>query len=238
MTDPLFWLVLSLLFVTISLTIVLAVAIPTLKELARAARSAEKLFDTLRREFPPTLQAIRMTGIEISDLTDDLSEGVQSAGNVVKQVDQGLSNVRKQAQKVNSGTRSVVAGIKAAWKTFNRPQKSVAQRRSPDRLPPPSRPELELSAGNSDVSRRLPTETSLNPTELETATESGNRRGADKINGSNSTPAIAPSEPHSPLPALARQHRTPATPSSNPDSKVDEPQNVLREEAIEDDWEP
>lgn len=146
MTDPLFWLVLSLLFVTASLTIVLAVAIPTLRELSRAARSAEKLFDTLRREFPPTLEAIRLTGMEISDLTDDVSEGVQSAGNVVKQVDESLSNVRKQAQKVQSGTRSVMVGIKVAWRTFMRSQKPSSQRRSVDRLPPP-RPEFEIRNG-------------------------------------------------------------------------------------------
>jgi uncharacterized protein YoxC len=145
-TDPLFWLVLSLLFVTASLTIVLAVAIPTLRELSRAARSAEKLFDTLRREFPPTLEAIRLTGMEISDLTEDVSEGVQSAGNVVKQVDESLSNVRKQAQKVQSGTRSVMVGIRVAWRTFMRSQKPSSPRRSVDRLPPP-RPEFEIRNG-------------------------------------------------------------------------------------------
>lgn len=139
MTDPLFWLVLSLLFVTASLTIALVVAIPTLRELGRAARSAEKLFDTLRREFPPTLEAIRLTGLEISDLTDDLSEGVQSAGQVVKQVDQTLSGARKQARKVQLGTRGFVAGIRTAWKTFSRPQ---PPRRS-DRLP------VTRSGGNS-----------------------------------------------------------------------------------------
>lgn len=147
MTDPLFWLVLSFLFVTVSLTIVLAVAIPALKELARAARSAEKLFDTLRREFPPTLEAIRLTGLEISDLTDDVSEGVQSAGQVVKQVDQSLSTVRKQAQKVQSGTRSLLVGMKAAWRSFTRPQKP-APRRSVDRLPP-GRPDMELGTGDA-----------------------------------------------------------------------------------------
>lgn len=148
MTDPLFWLVLSLLFVTASLTIVLAVAIPALRELARAARSAEKLFDTLRREFPPTLESIRLTGMEISDLTDDVSAGVQSAGNVVKQVDESLSDVRKQAQRVQSGTRSVMVGIKVAWKTFMRSPKPTSQRRQLDRLPPP-RPELDLGNGTT-----------------------------------------------------------------------------------------
>jgi uncharacterized protein YoxC len=154
-TDPLFWLVLSLLFVTASLTIVLAVAIPTLRELSRAARSAEKLFDTLRREFPPTLEAIRLTGLEISELTDDVSEGVQSAGNVVKQVDDSLNSVRKQAQKVQSGTRSVMVGVKVAWRTFMRSQKPDRQRRSLDRLPPP-RPEFDLGS-NAPVSDNFST---------------------------------------------------------------------------------
>lgn len=150
MTDPLFWLVLSLLFVTASLTIVLAVAIPTLRELSRAARSAEKLFDTLRREFPPTLESIRLTGLEISNLTDDVSEGVQSAGNVVKQVDESLTSVRKQAQRVQTGTRSVMTGFKVAWKTFTRSQKPASQRRQLDRLPPP-RPEFDLGTGVPDL---------------------------------------------------------------------------------------
>ena len=134
MNNPLFWLVVSFLFVTASLTIVLIVAIPTLKELGRAARSAEKLFETLRREFPPTLEAIRLTGMEITDLTDDLSEGVQSAGQVAKQVDQSLSGARKQAKKVQLGTRSLFAGVKTAWKTFTRSPSSP--RRSNERLPP------------------------------------------------------------------------------------------------------
>ncbi len=66
MIDPLFWLGLSILLVAVSLTAVLIAALPALQELARAARSAEKLFDTLQREFPPTLEAIRLTGLEIS----------------------------------------------------------------------------------------------------------------------------------------------------------------------------
>ncbi len=144
MTDPLFWLVLSFLFVSISLTIVLVLAIPALRELSRAARSAEKLFETLRREFPPTLQAIRLTGLEISDLTDNVSEGVQSAGQVVKQVDQSLTEARQQAQRVQSSTRSVVVGIRAAWRTFTRSPKPSTQRRTVDRLP--SRAESEFGS--------------------------------------------------------------------------------------------
>lgn len=150
MSNPLFWLVLSLLFVTISLTIVLIVLIPTLRELARAARSAEKLFETLRREFPPTLEAIRLTGMEITDLTEDLSEGVQSAGQVAKQVDQTLTKARKQARKVQLSTRSLVVGVRTAWKTFTRttPPPAPPVLRRPEQLPP-SLPDLEPLSDNN-----------------------------------------------------------------------------------------
>jgi hypothetical protein len=127
--------------VAVSLTAVLVAALPALQELGRAARSIEKLADTLRRELPPTLEAIRLTGLEISDLTDDVSEGVKSAGQVVKQVDQSLSGAKNQAKKVQVNTRGVVAGVKAAWKTWRRPSTG---RRSIDRLPPSQRMPLEL----------------------------------------------------------------------------------------------
>lgn len=140
MIDPLFWLGLSILLVSASLTAVLVTALPALQELARAARSAEKLFDTLRRELPPTLEAIRLTGMEISDLTDDVSQGVQSAGQVVKQVDQSITSAKRQAQRVQTTTRSLVVGFRAAWRTLTRPPRTNASRRSTDRLltPKPS----------------------------------------------------------------------------------------------------
>lgn len=126
MIDPLFWLGLSILLVAASLTAVLVASIPALQELARAARSAEKFFDTLSRELPPTLNAIRNTSLEITDLTDDVSEGVKSAGQVVKQFDQSLNSAKKQAENIQVGTRSVLIGIKAALISFNR--KKTAKR--------------------------------------------------------------------------------------------------------------
>lgn len=139
MVDPVFWLGLSILLVAVSLAAVLVAALPALQELARAARSAEKLFDTLSRELPPTLESIRLTGMEISDLTDDVSEGVQSAGRVVKQVDQSLSGAKKQAHQAQVTTRSVLAGVKAAWSTLRKP----SRRRSSERMLASSR-SLEL----------------------------------------------------------------------------------------------
>ncbi|WP_016949205.1 hypothetical protein [Anabaena sp. PCC 7108] len=141
MIDPLFWLGLSLLLVAASLTTLLVAAIPALQELARAARSAEKFFDTLSRELPPTLNAIRNTSLEITDLTDDVSEGVKSASQVVKQVDHSLDSAKKQAQNVQVTTRSVLVGVKAAWKTFTRPKPT---RRSTECLPMNEKPPLTL----------------------------------------------------------------------------------------------
>jgi len=145
--DPLVWLSLSFLLVAVSLTAVLVAALPALQELARAARSAEKLFDTLSRELPPTLEAIRLTGTEITNLTDDLSQNVQAAGRVINQVDQSVAGVRQQAQQAQTSTRSVVAGIKAAWQAWNRPPASrrsyPAARTSADYLPPSTAREFE-----------------------------------------------------------------------------------------------
>ncbi|BAY01364.1 DUF948 domain-containing protein [Anabaena cylindrica FACHB-243] len=141
MIDPLFWLGMSTFLVAASLTAVLVALIPTLQELARAARSAEKFFDTLSRELPPTLNAIRNTSLELTDLTDDVSEGVKSASQVVKQVDQSLDIAKKQAHNIQISTRSLAVGVKAAWKTFTR-QKPA--RRSPERLPMNEKSELTL----------------------------------------------------------------------------------------------
>lgn len=124
--DPIFWLGLSILLVAVSLTAVLIVAVPAFQELGRAARSAEKLFDTLNRELPPTLEAMRLTGLEVSELTDDMSQGVQSAGQVVKQVDQSITGVKQQVQKAQVTSRSVLTGLKTAWRTFTQASGTTA----------------------------------------------------------------------------------------------------------------
>jgi len=143
-SDPIFWLGLSILLVAVSLTAVLVTLIPAVQALARAARSVEKLADTLSREFPPTLEAIRLTGLEISELTDDVSDGVQSAGEVVKQVDRSIGSAKKQAQNLQATTRSVVSGMKAAWKTLTRKSPISGTNRRSDRLSPSQRSALSL----------------------------------------------------------------------------------------------
>ncbi|MGD1943984.1 MAG: DUF948 domain-containing protein [Leptolyngbyaceae cyanobacterium] len=121
MIDPVFWLVLSFVLVSISLTAVLVVLVPAVRELSRAARSVEKLCDTLNQDLPPTLEAIRLTSAEINSLTDDVNEGVQSAGRVAQHVDERVSTMRVQAKRAQIGTRTLVAGLSAAWTTFTQP---------------------------------------------------------------------------------------------------------------------
>lgn len=116
--EPLFWLGLSLGLVAIALTVVLVVAIPAFQELAKAAHSAQKLFDLLSRELPPTLEALRKTGLELSDLSEEMTEGIHSASQVVKQVDESLVEVKQQVQRAGIGTTSFVIGVQAAVRTL------------------------------------------------------------------------------------------------------------------------
>jgi uncharacterized protein YoxC len=116
--DPLLWLSISVLLVAIALTALIVAAFPTMLELARVARSAEKLFDTLNRELPPTLEAIRLTGLELSDLSDEVTQGVQSATSVVRQVDRSIIGVKEQAESLQTRTWSTWVGVKAAWRTW------------------------------------------------------------------------------------------------------------------------
>lgn len=133
MTNPLLWLTLSLLLLTVSLTTVLLVAVPALQELGRAARTAEKLFDTLHRELPSTLEALRLTGRELAELGEDVESGVRRAAEVVRQVNEGLSLARQQVERVDRGRRSVWVGVKATWQVW-RSQPQAAQQPRPKKL--------------------------------------------------------------------------------------------------------
>ena len=109
-------------------------AIPAFQELTRAARSAEKLFDTLQRELPPTLDAIRSTGVEISDLKEGISDGVEKTTRVLGQVDDSLTGVRRQVTQTTVTTRSIWAGVNATVRSLLHPQKIRPQRKR--KLPP------------------------------------------------------------------------------------------------------
>jgi uncharacterized protein YoxC len=125
--DPIFWLGLSILLVAVSLTAVLMATLPAMRELARAARSAEKLFDTLSRELPPTLDSIRRTSQEINQLKGDVSEGVQNTSQIVQHVDEGISTAKQQVRQAKTVTRSVWAGVRAAWGVFQQERDSESR---------------------------------------------------------------------------------------------------------------
>jgi vancomycin resistance protein YoaR len=158
--DPLLFLACSTLLVAVSLTALVVAAFPAIQDVSRAARSAEKLFDRLDRELSPTLEAIRIAGLELSDLSDEMSQGVQSASAVVQQVDIGLTEVKKQASNARLNTRSVWVGVKAAWQTWRdrgesapREQISSASKTSlpaSSDLDPPAR---QLNRRNRDLDR-------------------------------------------------------------------------------------
>lgn len=156
MIDPIFWLGLSILLVAVSLTAVLVVAIPAFQELGRASRGATKLFDTLNRELPPTLEAIRLTSLELTELTDDMSQGVQNVGQVAQQVNEGVGGVTKQAKQAGVTTRSVFVGMKAAWKTFNRSEdrqdESHESEHRMNQLPAGADPELSFDDDDESLS--------------------------------------------------------------------------------------
>ena len=134
MTNPVVWLGLSTLLLAVGLVALVCVSIPALIGLARAARSAEKFFDTLDRELPRTLEAMRNTGDDLRELADDMTDSVSSARNIVKQVDRSLSDVRQQAHQAQRTTRSVAVGFKAAWRVLTKPSRQRKRR------PPPTKP--------------------------------------------------------------------------------------------------
>ncbi|CAJ1974590.1 unnamed protein product [Sphenostylis stenocarpa] len=78
-------------------TLLFCSAIPTLLAFKKAAESMEKLMDATREELPNTMVAIRLSGMEISDLTTELSDigqeitqGVRSSTRVVRLAEERL----------------------------------------------------------------------------------------------------------------------------------------------------
>ncbi|XP_057541661.1 uncharacterized protein LOC130820341 isoform X1 [Amaranthus tricolor] len=74
-------------------------AIPALLAFRRAAESLEKLLDVTREELPDTMAAVRLSGMEISDLTMELSDlgqeitqGVKRSTRVVHTAEEKLRN--------------------------------------------------------------------------------------------------------------------------------------------------
>lgn len=75
-------------------------AIPTLLAFRRAAESLEKSLDAMREEVPDTMAAMRLSGMEISDLTMELSDlgqeirqGVRSSTRAVRVAEERLRSL-------------------------------------------------------------------------------------------------------------------------------------------------
>jgi uncharacterized protein YoxC len=139
--NPVLWLCLSFLLLSVSLTAVFVVLVPAVVEMSRAARSFERLCNTLDRNLPPMLESLRQTTDEIARLTDDVNAGVKNAGRVAQQVDQSVTTARTQAKRAQINTRSLMAGLGAAWTTFNQAGDRKPDDRDRDRPTQSSNPQ-------------------------------------------------------------------------------------------------
>jgi len=199
--NPIFWLVLSFLLVSVSLTAVLVVLVPAVVELSRAARSFEKLCDTIDRDLPPTLEAIRQTTAEIARLTDEVNVGVHNAGRVAQHVDQSVSSVRSQAKRAQVSTRSLMAGMGAAWSMLTKPETPS------DRPPHPASPPYRTGGSRSHSPQRSPAQSTPAPASRPTQPP--------------------PTAPHPPTSAVAQ----PASVAAPATDRAPLPPNVLDPEA-------
>ncbi|XP_048555462.1 uncharacterized protein LOC125536312 isoform X1 [Triticum urartu] len=100
--DPVFFL-LTFVAVTTSVAFIsmVAVAIPTMLAMRRAANSFALLADAALDELPSTMTAVRLSGMEISDFTLELSDlsqviadGVNKSTNIVQAVEDGIGQMR------------------------------------------------------------------------------------------------------------------------------------------------
>ncbi|KAG2305444.1 hypothetical protein Bca52824_034095 [Brassica carinata] len=85
---------------SVAFTSFVITAVPTLLAMGRAASSFAKLADTARQELPSTLAAIRLSGMEISDLTLELSE-------LSHEVTEGVNKSAKAVQAAEAGIRQI-----------------------------------------------------------------------------------------------------------------------------------
>ncbi|XP_074264367.1 uncharacterized protein LOC141586868 isoform X1 [Silene latifolia] len=94
--------------VAISATWLFCSAIPMLLAFKRAAESLEKLLDVTREELPDTMAAVRLSGMEISDLTTELSDlgqgltqGVKRSTNAVRVAEAKLRDFANLTSKAS-----------------------------------------------------------------------------------------------------------------------------------------
>ncbi|TVU41358.1 hypothetical protein EJB05_14866, partial [Eragrostis curvula] len=110
--DPVFFLLTAVAVTTsVAFTAMVAVAIPTMLAMRRAANSFCMLADAALEELPSTMAAVRLSGLEISDLTLELSDlsheiadGVNKSAKVAEAVEAGIGQMgdiaRQQAMSM------------------------------------------------------------------------------------------------------------------------------------------
>ncbi|GMI88827.1 hypothetical protein like AT1G08530 [Hibiscus trionum] len=107
LSDQAFYL-LAFVFCTASVafTSLVIAAVPTLSAMRRAAVSLSKLADTAREELPSTMAAIRLSGMEISDLilelsdlSQEITDGVNKSAQAMQAAEAGIRQIGSLAQQ-------------------------------------------------------------------------------------------------------------------------------------------
>ncbi|KAE8667514.1 hypothetical protein F3Y22_tig00112402pilonHSYRG00168 [Hibiscus syriacus] len=91
---------------SVAFTSLVIAAVPTLFAMRRAAVSLSKLADTAREELPSTMAAIRLSGMEISDLilelsdlSQEITDGVNKSAQAVQAAEAGIQQIGSLAQQ-------------------------------------------------------------------------------------------------------------------------------------------
>ncbi|KAI8536080.1 hypothetical protein RHMOL_Rhmol10G0228300 [Rhododendron molle] len=124
----------------ISATWLFCSAIPTLLAFKKAAESVEKLMDVAREELPDTMAAVRLSGMELSDLTMELSDlgqgitqGVRSSTRAVRVAQERLSqmtNMAPSASVQEVATLEIQTQVPMVAKTARGTREAIVKGRS------------------------------------------------------------------------------------------------------------
>ncbi|KAM1234512.1 hypothetical protein FF1_004057 [Malus domestica] len=85
---------------SVAFTSLVIAAVPTLCAMGKAAISLSKLADTAREELPSTMAAVRLSGMEISDLTLELND-------LSQEIADGVTKSTQAVQAAEAGIRQI-----------------------------------------------------------------------------------------------------------------------------------
>jgi hypothetical protein len=120
MTEPIFWLGCSLLLVAVKFNGGFHRRFTCSARVSPGSPQCRKIIRYPPSGISPTLEAIRLTGAEISELTENIDEGVKSTRQVVQGVDRSLGSAKAGLSKLDRGGRRLLIGFKVAWNTWKR----------------------------------------------------------------------------------------------------------------------